>query len=206
MLLQYEDQAEFDTAYRLNLCAAFEDALKFGSFVETLTRVAGYHQVQLPACELSTNTTSDSENEYDMEHIVESGSEKGMIPLIKLTEGRPFRRRVRSLIRNVTLQTVVGARGAAQYVNVGQLAAIQDFFTGGYLMTHKDTFFPRAEVHRFAAAIIDVSAKQQTRMFIPPPAILKPAELWTGKQLIELIIRLDTDSEINLNLKTKNKS
>ncbi|CAJ0920341.1 unnamed protein product, partial [Mesorhabditis belari] len=43
-------------------------------------------------------------------------------------------------------------------------------------------------------------------MFIPPPAILKPAELWTGKQPIELIIRPDADSEINLNLKTRNKS
>ncbi|CAJ0937344.1 unnamed protein product, partial [Mesorhabditis belari] len=86
------------------------------------------------------------------------------------------------------------------------VAAIQDFITGGYLMTHKDTFFPRAEVHRFAAAIIDASAKKQTRMFIPPPAILRPVELWTGKQLIELVIRPDADSEINLNLKTKNKS
>ncbi|CAJ0930157.1 unnamed protein product, partial [Mesorhabditis belari] len=103
MLLQYEDQAEFDTAYRLNLCAEFEDALKFGNFVETLTRVAGYHQVQHPDCELSTNATSDSENEDDMgesdirenilnqHHIVESGSEKEMNPLIKLTEGQPFR-------------------------------------------------------------------------------------------------------------------
>ena len=73
-------------------------------------------------------------------------------------------------------------------------------------MTHKDTFFPRSEVHRFAAAIIDCESKTQKRIKIPPPAIRKPVELWTGKQLIELIIRPDADSSINLNLTTKNKS
>ncbi|CAJ0943716.1 unnamed protein product, partial [Mesorhabditis belari] len=66
MLLQCEDQTGFDTAYRVDLCAEFEDALKFGSFVEKLTRVAGYHQVQPPDCELSRNTTFDSEDEDDM--------------------------------------------------------------------------------------------------------------------------------------------
>ncbi|VDK66408.1 unnamed protein product [Gongylonema pulchrum] len=63
------------------------------------------------------------------------------------------------------------------------IAAIQDFITGGYLLTHKDSFFPRSEIHRFAAAILDASSKQQKRIRIPPPAILKPVELWTGKQV-----------------------
>ncbi|EGT44704.1 hypothetical protein CAEBREN_28388 [Caenorhabditis brenneri] len=86
------------------------------------------------------------------------------------------------------------------------VAAIQDFITGGYLLTHKDTFLPRAEVYRFAAALIDASAKKQTKIRIPPPAILRPVELWTGKQLIELIIRPDKGSQVSLNLTTKNKS
>uniref|UniRef100_A0A915ASZ0 DNA-directed RNA polymerase subunit n=2 Tax=Parascaris univalens TaxID=6257 RepID=A0A915ASZ0_PARUN len=86
------------------------------------------------------------------------------------------------------------------------IAAIQDFITGGYLMTHKDSFFPRSEVHRFASAIIDANAKKQSRIRIPPPAIRKPVELWTGKQLVELIIRPDVDSKVSLNLTTKNKS
>lgn len=50
-------------------------------------------------------------------------------------------------------------------------------------MTHKDSFFPRSEVHRFASAIIDANAKKQSRIRIPPPAIRKPVELWTGKQV-----------------------
>ncbi|KAF1757508.1 hypothetical protein GCK72_013964 [Caenorhabditis remanei] len=70
------------------------------------------------------------------------------------------------------------------------VAAIQDFITGGYLLTHKDTFLPRAE----------------TKIRIPPPAIRIPVELWTGKQLIELIIRPDKGSQISLNLTAKNKS
>ncbi|VDN53841.1 unnamed protein product [Dracunculus medinensis] len=86
------------------------------------------------------------------------------------------------------------------------IAATQDFITGGYLLTHKDSFFPRSEVHRFAAAIIDSKAKEQTRIRIPPPTILKPIELWTGKQLIELIIKPDIKSTVNLNLTTKNKN
>ncbi|CAI4229809.1 unnamed protein product [Auanema sp. JU1783] len=86
------------------------------------------------------------------------------------------------------------------------IAAIQDFITGGYLLTHKDTFITRSEVHRFAAAIIDPQSKTQKRIRIPPPAMRKPVELWTGKQLIELVIRPDCDSNIKLNLSTKNKS
>lgn len=86
------------------------------------------------------------------------------------------------------------------------VAAIQDFITGGYLLTHKDTFLPRAEVYRFAAALIDASAKKQPKIRIPPPAIRRPVELWTGKQLIELIIRPDKGSQISLNLTAKNKS
>ncbi|CCD66619.1 DNA-directed RNA polymerase subunit [Caenorhabditis elegans] len=86
------------------------------------------------------------------------------------------------------------------------VAAIQDFITGGYLLTHKDTFLPRAEVYRFAAALIDASAKKQTKIRIPPPAIRRPVELWTGKQLIELIIRPDKGSDVSLNLTAKNKS
>uniref|UniRef100_A0A0K0FAM9 DNA-directed RNA polymerase subunit n=1 Tax=Strongyloides venezuelensis TaxID=75913 RepID=A0A0K0FAM9_STRVS len=92
------------------------------------------------------------------------------------------------------------------------IAAIQDFITGAYLLTHKDTFLPRCEVQRFTAAIIDITSfkncngkKGTKRIVIPPPAIRKPVELWTGKQLIELIIK-DDQVDVKLNLRTKNKS
>lgn len=65
------------------------------------------------------------------------------------------------------------------------LYLLQDFITGGYLLTHKDTFIPRSEVHRFVAALLDVTAKRQVRIDLPPPAIIKPVELWTGKQVLQ---------------------
>uniref|UniRef100_A0AC35U8A1 DNA-directed RNA polymerase subunit n=1 Tax=Rhabditophanes sp. KR3021 TaxID=114890 RepID=A0AC35U8A1_9BILA len=89
------------------------------------------------------------------------------------------------------------------------IAAIQDFITGGYLLTHKDTFIPREEVQRFAASLVDITSfvgrKGTKRIRIPPPAIRKPVELWTGKQLVELLL-VDDDVDVKLNLRAKNKS
>ncbi|KAJ1365444.1 DNA-directed RNA polymerase [Parelaphostrongylus tenuis] len=86
------------------------------------------------------------------------------------------------------------------------IAAIQDFITGAYLLTHKDTFLTFSEVCRLAASIIDCSAKKQIRIRLPGPAILKPTKLWTGKQMMELIISNDLANPTKLNLSTPNKS
>ncbi|KAK5973725.1 DNA-directed RNA polymerase subunit [Trichostrongylus colubriformis] len=86
------------------------------------------------------------------------------------------------------------------------IAAIQDFITGAYLMTHKDTFFTFSEATRMAASIIDCYSKKQKRIRLPVPAIWKPAKLWTGKQLMELIISDDFKNPKKLNLTTPNKS
>ncbi|VDM52864.1 unnamed protein product [Angiostrongylus costaricensis] len=42
------------------------------------------------------------------------------------------------------------------------IAAIQDFITGAYLLTHKDTFLTISEVSRLAASVIDCCAVNQT--------------------------------------------
>lgn len=60
-----------------------------------------------------------------------------------------------------------------------------DFITAGHLLTQKDTFLSRSEVQRIAAAIIDITDKRQRRIHLPLPAILKPNELWTGKQVCD---------------------
>ncbi|KAK6759531.1 hypothetical protein RB195_021237 [Necator americanus] len=86
------------------------------------------------------------------------------------------------------------------------IAAIQDFITGAYLLTHKDTFLTYSEACRFAASIIDCYSKKQKRIRLPPPAIMKPTRLWTGKQLMELIISDDFKNPRKLNLVTPNKS
>lgn len=48
--------------------------------------------------------------------------------------------------------------------------------TASYLVTRKDTFFDRAEFCRLCSFFVDANAK----IDIPPPAIVKPMELWTG--------------------------
>lgn len=62
------------------------------------------------------------------------------------------------------------------------IAATQDFITGLYLITGKDTFFDR---ERFGQV---VSYFSETRINIKP-VIRKPVELFTGKQLIEALIK-----------------
>lgn len=41
---------------------------------------------------------------------------------------------------------------------------------------------------------------------IPPPAIVKPVKLWTGKQLFSLLIRPNKESNVIINLDAKNKT
>ncbi|KAI6190923.1 DNA-directed RNA polymerase subunit [Aphelenchoides bicaudatus] len=86
------------------------------------------------------------------------------------------------------------------------VAAIQDFITAGYLLTHKDTFLTRDEVYRCIASIIDVDLPKQQRVKVPPPAILLPQRMWTGKQLIELLIAPQQGTHVKVNLWAPNKS
>ncbi|ETN82762.1 RNA polymerase Rpb1, domain 3, partial [Necator americanus] len=71
------------------------------------------------------------------------------------------------------------------------IAAIQDFITGAYLLTHKDTFLNYQEICRLTASLIDDRKRKQNRIRLPTPAILKPTTLWTGKQLAELVFSDD---------------
>uniref|UniRef100_A0A914M7Y9 DNA-directed RNA polymerase n=1 Tax=Meloidogyne incognita TaxID=6306 RepID=A0A914M7Y9_MELIC len=85
------------------------------------------------------------------------------------------------------------------------IAAIQDFITAGHLLTKKDTFLTHSEVQRISATLLDITDINQRKIRLPPPAIIWPIKLWTGKQLIELVIAPFVDSNVRLNLSTKNK-
>lgn len=65
------------------------------------------------------------------------------------------------------------------------IAAIQDFITTTYLVTRRDIMMDRAE---FCQAVCMMSSAS-IRMEIPPPSIIKPRELWTGKQLFTVLIQ-----------------
>ena len=83
------------------------------------------------------------------------------------------------------------------------IAAIQDFITGGYLLTQKDVFFDRKKMNQIIGSIL---SNYKRPLIVPPPAILKPVALWTGKQIFNLIIKPSKHSPININLRTKTKN
>lgn len=85
------------------------------------------------------------------------------------------------------------------------VAAIQDFITGGYLLTRKDQFFTKSQVMFLAGQILCGEDANQ-RIDIPPPALLKPRRLWTGKQIFSLILRPNRSCKIRVNLTAKGKN
>jgi len=66
------------------------------------------------------------------------------------------------------------------------IGARQDYITGGYLLTRKDTFVDRKLLMQLlAAANYDGEIEE--------PAIMHPVELWTGKQLISMLLPKDLE-------------
>jgi DNA-directed RNA polymerase III subunit RPC1 len=82
------------------------------------------------------------------------------------------------------------------------VAATQDFLTSAYLLTKRDTFFDRARFTMMCAFMGDANEKVD----LPPPAILKPVELWSGKQLFGVLIRPSRKSHIRVNMETPSKN
>ncbi|XP_026193034.1 DNA-directed RNA polymerase III subunit RPC1 [Cyclospora cayetanensis] len=81
------------------------------------------------------------------------------------------------------------------------IAATQDFLSGCYLLTHKDTFFSRAAFCQVCSSFTD----GVVRVDLPPPAILYPEELWTGKQVINVLLRPNRSCRVMLNFEVKER-
>ncbi|WIA12568.1 hypothetical protein OEZ85_006229 [Tetradesmus obliquus] len=75
------------------------------------------------------------------------------------------------------------------------IAATQDFLTCAFLLSSKDRFFSRSHFAQLAAAMGD----GLDEIDLPPPTLLKPVELWTGKQLFGLLVRPNAATRIFLN-------
>lgn len=63
--------------------------------------------------------------------------------------------------------------------------APQDFLTTAFLVTGKDVFYDRAAFCQLVSYLGDACDSVD----LPPPTLLKPLELWTGKQLFSLLVR-----------------
>ncbi|XP_035735078.1 DNA-directed RNA polymerase III subunit RPC1-like isoform X1 [Vespa mandarinia] len=85
------------------------------------------------------------------------------------------------------------------------IAATQDFITGGYLLTQKDMFLNKAQASQLASCLLAGSDANMNIDF-PKPTILKPLQLWTGKQIFSLIMRPNEACPVKANLKTKGRA
>ena len=82
------------------------------------------------------------------------------------------------------------------------IALTQDFLTCAYLMTQKTRFFDRASFTQICSYLGDANE----HLDLPPPTIMKPVELWTGKQVINMILCPNKKNRILVNVNIKEKS
>ena len=76
------------------------------------------------------------------------------------------------------------------------ISAIQDFISAAYLLSNKDNFFDR----RSFTEICFYMLGPETRFDLPPPSVLKPQMLWTGKQVFNILMRPNRDDPVMVNL------
>jgi DNA-directed RNA polymerase III subunit RPC1 len=66
------------------------------------------------------------------------------------------------------------------------IAATQDFLSASFILTRKNMFLDRSQMTYFASFFSDANEY----IDLPPPAIIKPVRLWTGKQLYSLLFKV----------------
>ncbi|EAS34612.3 DNA-directed RNA polymerase III largest subunit [Coccidioides immitis RS] len=76
------------------------------------------------------------------------------------------------------------------------IAAIQDFITAAYLLSSKDNFYDRGSFTQTCGYMLQPG----TKFDLPPPAVLKPQMLWTGKQVFNVLMRPSKESPVLVNL------
>ncbi|KAK3995740.1 hypothetical protein QBC44DRAFT_319295 [Cladorrhinum sp. PSN332] len=81
------------------------------------------------------------------------------------------------------------------------IAATQDFITAAFLLSGKDRFYDRATFTYICTQML----LGETYLEIPPPSVLKPRALWTGKQIFNILMRPNKESPVLVNLEAKNK-
>jgi len=76
------------------------------------------------------------------------------------------------------------------------ISAIQDFITASFLLSSLDTFYDRKTFVTICMGMLE----QDTPLDLPPPAVIKPQALWTGKQVFNVLMRPNRQSEVRVNL------
>jgi DNA-directed RNA polymerase III subunit RPC1 len=76
------------------------------------------------------------------------------------------------------------------------IGAIQDFISAAYLLSSKDNFFDRKSFTQICLYMLG----PDIRFDLPPPSVLKPQMLWTGKQVFNILMRPNRDDPVKVNL------
>ena len=71
---------------------------------------------------------------------------------------------------------------------------LQDFLTSAFLLTNKDRFYTRADMGRLCAFMGDALILSH----LPIPAVCKPIEMWTGKQVFSMLVRPNSETRYQL--------
>ncbi|MHA1651328.1 MAG: DNA-directed RNA polymerase subunit A' [Candidatus Helarchaeota archaeon] len=79
------------------------------------------------------------------------------------------------------------------------IGGIQDYISAAFILSRKSSLYTREEVCNLLMAAGYVDDETSKRYEIPPPAIQYPQELWTGKQIISVLL----PEGINLSLRAK---
>jgi DNA-directed RNA polymerase III subunit RPC1 len=79
------------------------------------------------------------------------------------------------------------------------VALMQDFLTTSFLLTSRDIFLKRDEFTKILSWFCDADEL----INLPPPTIIKPICLWTGKQVISSILRPNRFARVIVNFTTK---
>ncbi|KAL1517105.1 hypothetical protein ABEB36_000913 [Hypothenemus hampei] len=85
------------------------------------------------------------------------------------------------------------------------IAATQDFLTGAYLLTKKDTFLDISRASQLAATLL-AGKDANINIDLPEPCIIKPRKLWSGKQILSLIFKPNKSVGVLANLEAKGKA
>ena len=81
------------------------------------------------------------------------------------------------------------------------VAATQDFLTAAYVMTQKDVFYTKSQFCKLVAYLSDAGE----HVDLPLPTIWRPRRLWTGKQVISLLVRPNKDCKSLVNVESEEK-
>lgn len=81
------------------------------------------------------------------------------------------------------------------------IAATQDFLMGAFQLTLRDVFLTRGEFGRLVSYLSDATE----HIDVPPPTVWKPIPLWTGKQVISLLVRPNSSYSCQVNLESEEK-